>query len=138
MVYSDEEQQFPTSQFVDLGSIQPIYDSYESDSKLDMQDFQEHTAKSHPLFFEEKYYEEINHPRPVEDAEQQIKEQIFPTGLVYDDYEFDPWERHEEEKEQHEYFISCPEPVSEKPSSEVSQPASFLIHLCLPEIFNHV
>jgi hypothetical protein len=42
------------------------------------------------LFIEEKYYEEIGHPRPAEDAEQQIEEEIFPTGHVYDDYESDP------------------------------------------------
>jgi hypothetical protein len=53
----------------------------------------------------------INHPGPVEDAEYQIEEKRFPTGPVYDDYESDPWENHEEEKErQEEQFISCPEP----------------------------
>jgi hypothetical protein len=34
--YSDEEQQSPASQFADLGSNQPVYDSYESDFELDM------------------------------------------------------------------------------------------------------
>jgi hypothetical protein len=102
MVYSDEEKQCPTSQFAELGSSQPVYDNYKSYFELDMQDFQEHTANSHPLFIEEKYYEEINHPRPAEDVEQQIEEQSFPMGHVYDDYEADRWEIHEEEKEQQE------------------------------------
>jgi hypothetical protein len=84
-----------------------------------MQDFQEHTAKSYPLFIKEKYYEEINHP------EQHDEEQSFPTVPVYDDYESDPWESYEEEKEQQKgKFISCLEPASEQPSSEVSQPTS--------------
>jgi hypothetical protein len=84
-----------------------------------MQDFQEHTTEPYPLFIKEKYYEEINHP------EQHDEEQSFPTVPVYDDYESDPWESYEEEKEQQKgQFISCPEPVSEQPSSEVSQPAS--------------
>jgi hypothetical protein len=56
-----------------------------------MEDFQEHTTESHPLFIEEKYDEEINHPRPAEEKEQQ-----------------------------EEHFISCSEPVSEHPLSEVS------------------
>ena len=68
--YSDEEQQSPTSQFADQRSNQPVYDNYESDSKLDMQDLQEQTAESYPLFTNEEYYEEINHPGPAEVAEQ--------------------------------------------------------------------
>jgi hypothetical protein len=84
--YSDEEQQSPTSQFVDQISSQPVYDSYESDSELDTRDLQEQTAKSYPLFTNEEYYEEVRHPGPIEDIEQQT---------VYDDYESDPWESHE-------------------------------------------
>jgi hypothetical protein len=47
-------------------------------------------------------------------------------GPVYDDYESDPWESQEEEPEEQQkgQFISCPEPVSEQPSSEDSQPVS--------------
>jgi hypothetical protein len=47
-------------------------------------------------------------------------------SLVYDDYEYDPWKSHEEEPKDHQkgWFISCREPVSEQPSSEISQPAS--------------
>jgi hypothetical protein len=64
--YSEEEQQSPTSQFVDQRSNQPVYDSYESDSELDMQDFQEHTTEPYPLFLKGDYHEEINHPGPAE------------------------------------------------------------------------
>jgi hypothetical protein len=78
--YSDEEQQSPTSQFVDQRSNQPVYDSYESDSELDMQDFQEQTAEPYPLFAKEKYYEEINHPGPAEDTEQHEEERDFSQG----------------------------------------------------------
>jgi hypothetical protein len=123
--YSDEEKQSPTSQFVDQRRNQPVYDNYESDSELDMQDFQEKTAEPYPLFIKEEYYEEINHPGPAEDVEQQIEEKIFPTGPVYDDYESDPWERKEEEEpeeQQKGQFIPCPEPVHEQPSPEISQP----------------
>jgi hypothetical protein len=60
---------------------------------------------------------------------RQDEEKSFPTGPVYDDYESDPWESQEEEPEepeeqQKEQFISCPEPVGEQPSPEISQPAS--------------
>jgi hypothetical protein len=48
--YSNEEQQSPTSQFADQRSSQPVYDSYESNSELDMQDFQEHTVQSLILY----------------------------------------------------------------------------------------
>jgi alpha-galactosidase/6-phospho-beta-glucosidase family protein len=74
--YSDEEQQSPTSQFDDQRSSQPVYDSYESDSELDMQDFQEHTTEPYPLFIKEKYYEEINHPGPAEDTESRLKRKL--------------------------------------------------------------
>jgi hypothetical protein len=50
---------------------------------------------------------------PNEDDE----EKSFPMVPVYDDYDSDPWESHEEEEEEPEgQFISCPEPISEKPS----------------------
>ena len=88
------------NEHISHGTNQPVYDSYESHSELNMQDFQEHTKESYPLFTKEKYYEEINHPGPAEDTKQQSEEQIFPTVLVYDDYESDPWESHEEEEEQ--------------------------------------
>jgi hypothetical protein len=52
------------------GTSQPVYDNYESDSELDMKDFQEHTTESYPLFNKEKYCEEINHPWPAEVTEQ--------------------------------------------------------------------
>jgi hypothetical protein len=91
-----------------------------------MQDIQEHTSDPYPFFCEEYYHEEINHPGPTEITEQQIKEQIFPTGPVYDDYESDPWESHEDEpkEKQKGKFISCPEHITNNPSLETSHPAS--------------
>jgi hypothetical protein len=68
------------------------------------------TDQEHPIFDE----------YPIEDDE----EHKFPMGPIYDDYDSDPWESHEEEKEQQKgQFISCPEPISEKPSPGISQPA---------------
>jgi hypothetical protein len=118
-VYSDEEQQIPASYLDDSGSSQPVYDSYESDFELDMKDFQEHAAEPFPLYIEGKHCVEISHPGPAEDPEPS-----FPIGLVYEDYDSDPWESHEEEGERNEQFISCPKPVSEQPSPRISQPAS--------------
>jgi hypothetical protein len=63
-------------------------------------DLQEQTAESYPLFTNEEYYEEINHPEPVENTEKQTQEKSFPTGPVYDDDESDPWESHEGEPEE--------------------------------------
>jgi hypothetical protein len=83
-----------------------VYDSFESDSELDMNDFQEHAIEPFPLYIEGKHCVEISHPGPAKDQEQ-----IFPMGLVYDDYDSNPWESHEkEEGEPNEQFISCPEP----------------------------
>jgi hypothetical protein len=65
-----------------------------------MKDFQDHTIEPFPLLIKEKHRVEINYPGPAEDTEQHVKEEL--SGQ----------------------FISCPEPVSEQPSSEVSQPAS--------------
>jgi hypothetical protein len=95
--YSDEEQHIHTSQFVDQRSNHSVYDNYESNSELDMQDIQEHTIEPYPLFIKEDYHEEINHPVLAEITEQQIEEQRFLTGPVYVDYESDPWESHEDE-----------------------------------------
>jgi hypothetical protein len=60
--YSVEEQSGPTSQIDDLGSSQPVYDSYKSDSEMDTQNFQEKTAEPPPLFTNERPGEEINPP----------------------------------------------------------------------------
>jgi hypothetical protein len=75
MIILNEEQQSPTSQFDDQRSNQPVYDSYESDFELDMQDIQEHTTKPYPLFIKGDYHEEMNHPWPAEIIEQQNEEQ---------------------------------------------------------------
>ena len=71
---------------------------------LDFEDFQEHTTEPFPLYIEEKHRVEIRHYVPTED-----KEQSFPMVPVYDDYEYDIWESHEEEEEEENVqFISCP------------------------------
>jgi hypothetical protein len=51
-----------------------VYDSYESDSDVNMKDFQDHTIDPFSLFIKEKHWVEINHPRPSEDTEQHVKE----------------------------------------------------------------
>jgi hypothetical protein len=120
VVYSDEEQQIPTSYFDDLKSNQPVYESYESNFELDVQDLQEHTVEPYPLFIKEKHFEEINHPGPTENTEQHNEEHNFSLGPVYDDYESDPWESREEgEGEPKGQFISYLEPASEKPLPEI-------------------
>jgi hypothetical protein len=68
--YSDEEEKIPTSHFVDLGSNQPVYDNYESDSDVDMKEFQDHTIEPFPLYIKEQHCVEINHPGSTEDIEQ--------------------------------------------------------------------
>ena len=67
-----------------------MYDIFESDSELDMKDFQENATKPFPLYIEGKHCVEIIHLGPAEDQEQS-----FPMGPVFDDYDFDPWESHE-------------------------------------------
>jgi hypothetical protein len=94
-VYLDKEQQIHASYFDDLGSSQPMYDSYESDYEMDMKDFQEHATEPFSLYIKEKHCVEIGHPGPVEDQEQS-----FPMVLVYDDYDSYLWEIHEEEEEE--------------------------------------
>jgi len=79
--YLEEEQQSPTSPFA-CQSIQTIYESYESESELDMLDFQEQVVEPYPLLANERQCEEISPP------EQQIEKQSFPTGP----YDSDPWE----------------------------------------------
>jgi hypothetical protein len=99
-----------------------------------MQDSQEQTAEPYPLFVKEKYYEEINHPGPIEDTEQHEEEHSFPKVPIYDDYESDPWESYGEEEEQQKgQFVSCPYPVRKKPSLGTSQPTS-TIHPPVPTI----
>jgi hypothetical protein len=51
-----------------------VYDSYESDFDVDMKDFQDHTIEPFPLFNKEKHWVEINHPGPIEDIEQHVRE----------------------------------------------------------------
>jgi hypothetical protein len=118
-VYSDEEKHIPASYFDDLGSRQPVYDNYESDSEMDMKDFQEHAIDPFHLYIKEKHCVEIGHPGPAKDQEQS-----FPMVHVYDDYDPDPWESHEGKKEElNVQFISCSEPAKEKISPGISHPA---------------
>ena len=100
--YSDEEKQIPTSQFTDQRSDQPVYDSYESSSELDVQDFQEHTVGPYPLFIKQDDLEEIIPYGPTKDTKKQDQEKSFPMGPVYDDYESDPWVSQEEEPKEPE------------------------------------
>jgi hypothetical protein len=66
--YLEEEQQNPTSPF-SYQSSQTTYDSYESESELDMLDFQEQVVEPCPLLTKENYHEEINHLSLSGDAE---------------------------------------------------------------------
>jgi hypothetical protein len=79
--YSDEEQQSPTSQIDDQRRIQPVYDNYESDSELDMQDIQEHTTEPYPLFLKEDYHEEIIILGLQKTLRSMMKRRDFPRVL---------------------------------------------------------
>jgi hypothetical protein len=68
--YSDEEEQIPTSHFVDLRSNQPVYDNYESDFDEDMKEFQDHTIDPFSSFIKEQHCEEINHPGSADNIKQ--------------------------------------------------------------------
>jgi hypothetical protein len=114
--YSVEEQQSPISP-VACQSSQTTYDSYESESELEMLDFQEQVAEPYPLLAKENYHEEISHP------EQQLEEQSFPMVPIYDDYESDPWESYEEQEEDQRgmLFTACTE-VTEQSLEEQNLP----------------
>jgi hypothetical protein len=99
--YLEEEQQNPTSPFA-YQSSQTTYDSYESESELDMLDFQEQVAEPCPLLTKENYHEEISHLSLSGDAEQYKEEQNLPGEAVYDEYESDPGESQEEEEKEPE------------------------------------
>jgi hypothetical protein len=107
--YLEEEQQSPTSPFA-CQSSQTTYDSYESESELDMLDFQEQVAEPYPLLAKENYHEEISYLSLSGDAEQYEEEQNHPMVPIYDEYESDLGETEPEEQN-----ISCPEPVSKQP-----------------------
>jgi len=68
--YSDEEEKIPTSHLFDLGSSQPMYDNYASDSNVNMKKFQDHTIKPFPLYIEKQRCVEIIHPGSAKDIEQ--------------------------------------------------------------------
>jgi hypothetical protein len=93
-----------------------------------MLDFQEQVTKPCIFLTKENYHEEISHLSLSGDAEQYEEEQNLPGGPVYDEYESDPGESQEEEKEPEEQSALCSEPVSEKPPPEINEPTS-VIHL---------
>jgi hypothetical protein len=103
--YLEEEQRNPTSPFADQSS-QPTYDSHESESELDMLDFQEQVAEPCPLLTKENHHEEISHLSLSGDAEQYEEEQNLPGEAVYDEYESDPGESQEEEEKEPEEQLS--------------------------------
>jgi hypothetical protein len=72
------------------GATSLCIDSYESDSDMNIKDFQYHTIETFPLLIEERHWVKIIHPGPGEDTEQYEKEELNVQ------------------------FISCPEPVNEK------------------------
>jgi hypothetical protein len=120
--YLEEEQQSPTSPFA-CQSSQTIYDSYESESELDMLDFQEQVAEPYPLLAKENCHEEISYLSLSGDAEQYEEEQNHPMVPIYDEYESDLGETEPEEQN-----ISCPEPVSKQPPPESNEPTSVVHH----------
>jgi hypothetical protein len=89
--YLEEEKQNPTSPFVDQNG-QPFYDSYESCSELETQDFQEQSFPTGPVYDdyesdpgesqgeapEEKY---AFHPKPF--SEQPLPEISEPTTFFH-------------------------------------------------------
>jgi hypothetical protein len=65
-----------------------MYDNYESDSEVDMKDFQYHTIEPFPLYIKEKHCVEMSHPGSVEDIMKHVKEKqpsidIFVHQLTY-------------------------------------------------------
>jgi hypothetical protein len=107
-----------------LGRNQPEYDSYESDSDVDMKDFQDHTIEPFPLYIKEEHCVEINHLGPTKDTEQHDREKE-PSMDIHEETSCsqladvigaDKGEM-EELKVQ---FISCLEPVNEQVSPGIS------------------
>jgi hypothetical protein len=111
--YLEEDQQSPISPFA-CQSIQTTYDSYESESELDMLGFQEQVAEPYPLLAKENYHEEIIHLGLSGDTEQYEEGKNLPGGPIYDEYESDPGESQEEEREPEEKSALCLEPVSKQ------------------------
>jgi hypothetical protein len=68
---------------------------------------------------------------PNEDDEEQsfFMASLEPHSMVhvYDNYEFDPWEGHEGEKEEiNVQVISCPTPLNDQISPGIRKPASII------------
>jgi len=65
----DEDEQIYTSNFVDLTSVQPVYDSYKSYFDEDIKDFQQSTIEPLSSSIEELLYVDIDRPRFAKDIE---------------------------------------------------------------------
>jgi hypothetical protein len=124
--YLEEEQRNPTLPFSNQSS-QPTYDSHESESELNMLDFQEWVTEPCPLLTKENYHKEIHHLSLLGDAEKYEEEKNLPGGPIYDEYEFDLGESQEEEKEPEEQSAFCSEPVNEQPPPDINEP-TLVIH----------
>jgi hypothetical protein len=102
-----------------INEEQPLFDVYYSDDE----------QQAYPTFDHYKY------------TEEPVSQQNHPMVPIYDEYESDPEESQEEEKEPEEhlstYFI--PEPVSEKLPPEISEPMS-VVHspVLIKDIQPHV
>jgi hypothetical protein len=82
--YSYEEEQIPTSHFVDLRRNQLVYASYELDFDEDMKEFQDHTIDPFSSFIKEHHCEEINHPGSIDNIKQpMISSEISPQPCSY-------------------------------------------------------
>jgi hypothetical protein len=111
--YLEEEQQNPTSPF-SCQSSQTTYDSYGSESELDMLGSQEQVAEPYPLLAKENYHKDIIHLGLSEDAEQYEEGQNLPRGPIYDGYKSNPEESQEEGREPEEQSALCSDPVSKQ------------------------
>jgi hypothetical protein len=123
--YLEEEQQSPISPF-SCQSSQTTYDSYESESELDMLDFQEQVAEPYPLLAKENYHMRKSTTSVFQETlilSSTRNKQNHPMVPIYDEYESDLGETEPEEQN-----ISCPEPVSEQPPPESSEPTSVVHH----------
>jgi hypothetical protein len=87
---------------------------------------EDHINEGQPLFDiyysddEQQAYPTFDHYR---ETEEPVSKQNHPMVPIYDEYESDLGETEPEEKN-----ISCPEPVSEKPPPESSEPTSVVHH----------
>jgi hypothetical protein len=105
---------------------------------------EDHINEGH-LLFDVYYSDDEQQSYPTFDhykyTEEPISKQNHPMVPIYDEYESDPGEIQEEEKEPEEqlsaYFI--PKPVNEQLLPEISEPTSFVhSHVLIKDIQPHV